>query len=253
MYNVLQNKSKMQYKFETFPYIVIDNALPTDLYNQLKKNFPDYKKIIGNNDFKENFAYRYNAHRSLKDTEISKEWKEFVKFHTSYEFLNEFYSVFGEAIKKIYKVEKNKLFNQNNVGVRFEKKNYFNLDCQFVINTPTSGETAVIEPHLDNPVEFYAGLLYMKDDDDDSSGGNLTTYSFKEKPSFYCYSRVREEKVNLIEEIEYKPNRLVMFLNSPYSLHGVSKRSKTNYYRKYINIIGEFNFELFNYRNFLEK
>ena len=44
-----------------------------------------------------------------------------------------------------------------------------------------------------------------------------------------------------------------MFLNSPYSLHGVTKRRKTNFYRKYINIIGEFNFELFNYRNFLEK
>ena len=30
-------------------------------------------------------------------------------------------------------------------------------------------------------------------------------------------------------------------------------RYKTNFYRKYINIIGEFNFELFNFRNFLEK
>ena len=63
---------------------------------------------------------------------------------------------------------------------------------------------------------------------------------------------LEKKKVNLIEEIEYKQNRLVMFLNSPYSIHGVTKRTKTNYYRKYINIIGEFNFELFNYRNFLE-
>ena len=150
-------------------------------------------------------------------------------------------------------MEKERLFTKDNIGVRFENKNHFNLDCQFVINTPTSGETKVIEPHLDNPVEFYAGLLYMKDNDDDSEGGNLTTYTFKDKPSFYGKSRVREEKVNLIEEIEYKKNRLVMFLNSPYSIHGVTKRSKTSFYRKYINIIGEFNFELFNYRNFLEK
>ena len=253
MYNVLQNKSKMQYKFDKFPYIIIDDALPSNLYNKLNNKFPDYKKIIGSNEYKENFAYRYNASNSLKDEEISKEWKEFIKFHTSYEFLEEFYLIFGEAIKKIYKVEKNKLFNQNNIGIRFEKQSHFNLDCQFVINTPTSGDTAVIEPHLDNPKEFYAALLYMKNDNDNSDGGNLTTYSFKDKPSFYGKSRVREEKVNLIEEIEYKQNRLVMFLNSPYSLHGVTKRSKTSHYRKYINIIGEFNFELFNYRNFLEK
>ena len=53
--------------------------------------------------------------------------------------------------------------------------------------------------------------------------------SFKDKPSFYGKSRVRKEKVNIIEEIEYKENRLVMFLNSLTSIHGVSKRSKTDY------------------------
>ena len=253
MYSVLQNTDNIQFKSNFFPYIVIDDALPLELYNMLKSSLPSSEKIIGNNEYHENFAYRYNANNSLRDKDISNEWKEFIKYHTSYKFLEEFYNIFGDSIKKIYKVEKEKLFNENNVGVRFEKKNFFNLDCQFVINTPTNGNTAVIEPHLDNPVEFYAGLLYMKDDDDDSVGGNLTTYTFKDKPSFYGKSRVREEKVNLIEEIEYKKNRLVMFLNSPYSLHGVTKRSKTKFYRKYINIIGEFNFELFNYRDFLEK
>ena len=253
MYSVLQNTNNIQFKSNYFPYIVIDDALPLELYNMLKSKLPTSEKIIGKNEYHENFAYRYNANNSLKDKDISNEWKEFIKYHTSYNFLEEFYNIFGESIKKIYKAEKEKLFNENNVGIRFEKKNHFNLDCQFVINTPTNGNTKVIEPHLDNPVEFYAGLLYMKDDDDDSVGGNLTTYTFKDKPSFYGKSRVREEKVNLIEEIEYKKNRLVMFLNSPYSLHGVTKRSKTKFYRKYINIIGEFNFELFNYRNFLEK
>ena len=253
MYSVLQNTNNIQFKSNYFPYIVIDDALPLELYNMLKSKLPTSEKIIGKNEYHENFAYRYNANNSLKDKDISNEWKEFIKYHTSYNFLEEFYNIFGESIKKIYKAEKEKLFNENNVGIRFEKKNHFNLDCQFVINTPTNGNTKVIEPHLDNPVEFYAGLLYMKDDDDDSVGGNLTTYTFKDKPSFYGKSRVREEKVNLIEEIEYKKNRLVMFLNSPYSLHGVTKRSKTKFYRKYINIIGEFNFELFNYRDFLEK
>tara|TARA_X000000950_G_scaffold243081_1_gene297898 strand:- start:794 stop:1555 length:762 start_codon:yes stop_codon:yes gene_type:complete len=253
MYSVLQNKSKMTFNFDTFPYLIIDDALPINLYDKLKSKFPSNNKIIGQNEYKENYAYRYNASMSLNDPEISIEWKEFIKYHTSFNFINDFYDVFGESIKKIYKVEKEKLFNENSIGVRFQKQSHFNLDCQFVINTPTSGETSVIEPHLDNPIEFYAALLYMKDDDDESEGGNLTTYAFKDKPSFYGKSRVREDKINLLEEIEYKKNRLVMFLNSPYSLHGVTKRSKTNSYRKYINIIGEFNFELFNFRNFLEK
>ena len=253
MYSVLQNKKNIQLKLENFPYLVIDDALPKDLYEKLNNDFPNYEKIIGGNEYKENTAYRYNASNSLKDNEISEEWKNFIKYHTSYEFLEEFYNIFSGAIKKIYKVEKDRLFTKDNIGLRFENQNHFNLDCQFVINTPTSGDTSVIEPHLDNPVEFYAALLYMKDNEDNSLGGNLTTHTFKDKPSFYGKSRVREDAVNLIEEIEYKQNRLVMFLNSPYSLHGVTKRSKTNFYRKYINIIGEFNFELFNYRTYLEK
>ncbi len=253
MYSVLQNKQNIRFKFDKFPYIIIDDALPVNLYEELSSNFPKYEKIIGGNEYKENTAYRYNAYNSLRDSDITNHWKEFIKYHTSYNFLEDFYDVFGDAIQQIYKVKKEKLFSKDNIGVRFENRNHFNLDCQFVINTPTSGDTKVIEPHLDNPVEFYAALLYMKEVDDNSKGGNLTTYSFKDKPSFYGKSRVREDKVNLIEEIEYKKNRLVMFLNSPYSIHGVTKRSKTNFYRKYINIIGEFNFELFNYRNFLEK
>ena len=40
MYSVLQNKSKMIYSFNTFPYLIIDDALPVDLYNKLKSAFP---------------------------------------------------------------------------------------------------------------------------------------------------------------------------------------------------------------------
>ena len=162
MYSVLQNKSKMIYNLSTFQYLIIDDAFPIDLYNKVKYNFPINEKIIGQSEYKENFAYRYNANQSLNDPEISNEWREFIKYHTSFNFINDFYNIFGESIKKIYKVEKEKLFNENSIGVRFQKQSHFNLDCQFVINTPTLGETSVIEPHLDNPIEFYAALIYER-------------------------------------------------------------------------------------------
>ena len=60
MYSVLQNKSKMIFNFSTFPYLIIDDALPIDLYNKLKSNFPSNEKIIGQNEYKENYAYRSN-------------------------------------------------------------------------------------------------------------------------------------------------------------------------------------------------
>ena len=47
MYSVLQNKKTIQLKFDKFPYLIIDDALPIDLYNKLNDDFPSYNKIIG--------------------------------------------------------------------------------------------------------------------------------------------------------------------------------------------------------------
>ncbi len=256
--SVLNNEHNINFVDIPYPHLIIDNALPIKYYEKLNQAFPSYDKIIKSDiinggKYKDNFPYRYNASDSLNDREIPKIWREFVGFHTSFKFVEDFYSIFNSSINKLYPGSRGKLANESNTGIRFTGRHYFNLDCQFVINTPTKEETSVIDPHLDNPKEFYAALLYMRDPNDDSVGGNLTTYSFKGEPSFYGKSRVREEKINLVEEIEYKENRLVMFLNTLNSIHGVSKRSKTDYFRKYINIIGEFNFELFNFRKFIEK
>ena len=92
----------------------------------------------------------------------------------------------------------------------------------------------------------------MRNKDDNSIGGNLCTYKFKKDPIFYGKSRVKDENVDLIQEIDYKPNRLVFFINTLYSLHGVSNKNISSHYRKYMNIIGEFNFELFNFRQYLK-
>ena len=239
--SVLQNKHKIDLKLSPFPYFIIDDALPSELYNHLVDNFPEYQKIVSNDifmkEYKENTSYRLRAVQSLKDDKITDLWKQFIFYHTSSKFTEELFEIFNEPLKSIYNASKDNLPNQNNTGIRFTGKHKFNTDCQIVINTPTSGDTTVIEPHLDNAKELYAGLLYMKDPKDDSSGGNLTTHKFKDKPIFYGKSRVKHENISLIEEIEYKQNRLVMFLNSPRSIHGVTKRSKTNFYRKYVNII----------------
>ena len=69
MYSVLQNKEKLNSELKN-SHIIIDDALPRDIYDILNKNFPKYEKIISNNEYKENYAYRYNAYQSLRDNEI---------------------------------------------------------------------------------------------------------------------------------------------------------------------------------------
>ena len=114
MYSVLQNKQNIQYRSDPFPYFIIDNALPKEIYNELIGSFPDYKKIIKNNrginEYKENTAYRYDASKSLFDDEINETWKNFISYHTSCDFTSELYDIFLDSIKEIYKVDKDKLF-----------------------------------------------------------------------------------------------------------------------------------------------
>jgi len=248
--NIVNNKEKVSIKNKPFPYIIIDDALPKEYYEELDKSFPKYNKIINNLNYQPNFVYRYNALQSLNDREIPEIWREFIKYHTSYKFVLEVLKTFKESIQKYYPDVK--LPTMEDVGIRFSKKNNFNTDCQFVINTPTEKETSVIEPHLDNPKEFYAALFYMRNKDDDSSGGDLTSYSYKKDPIFYGKSRIKENNVNLVDVINYKENRVVIFLNTLFSAHGVTKKSISPHYRKYINIIGEFRYELFDFRKYLE-
>ena len=252
MHSVLNNYKNGKYSKDPFPYIIIDNALPTDYYNELDTAFPSYKKIINGRQYFQNFAYRKNSAETLTDKEIPNIWKEFIRYHTSYFFVKELYNVFGEDIVKQYPPMKNNYVQNHHCGIRYLEKKDFNLDTQFVINTPVEYESTVIEPHLDNPVEFFAGLLYMRNHDDDSNGGNLCTYKFKKDPIFYGKSRVKNKYVKLIEEIEYKSNRLVLFINTLHSLHGVTNKKSSKHYRKYINIIGEFNFELFDFRKYVK-
>ena len=110
-----------------------------------------------------------------------------------------------------------------------------------------------IPQDVENHINYFNSLeKHFNSPNFDKTSKNVSRVCYESYDAL-LYLNENSQTWTQIEEIEYKQNRLVMFLNSPYSIHGVTKRSKTNFYRKYINIIGEFNFELFNYRNFLEK
>ena len=47
------------------------------------------------------------------------------------------------------------------------------------------------------------------------------------------------------KRIAYRANRLVLFLNSPWSVHGVDPRPPTPHVRRYINFLCEFREPLF--------
>jgi hypothetical protein len=99
-------------------------------------------------------------------------------------------------------------------------------------------------PHIDNPVEIYAGLLYMRLPEDESTGGNFTIHEVTGEITEVNKTLGRQVEDSLhksVKQVPYVANSFCMFLNVKDSVHSVTPRIKPQHRRQSINIIGEFN------------
>lgn len=259
--NILQkalngNTSDITFLHEPFPVMVIKDALPEDLYNQLSDQYPNLKTCFqlddkGHKVMHGNTRYQINADKGLNvsDDEVSPLWKEFIKYHTSKEFLDSVIKVFGNDIRKTHPTlegDLNKKMEDWTTAVRWRSKKVdLVMDCQPGVNSPVFQKSSVKGPHVDNKVELYAGLLYMRRDNDDSKGGSLEIYSHPngqyklENHPQWGKNTVIDPNLKRILSVPYQKNCFAFFINSRNSLHGVSDRNPTFHPRRLVNIIGE--------------
>ena len=233
----LQKMTKVQSK--PFPYLEIRDALPANIYSELAESFPE--EIITRDPPYAGHTYRYKSNPALIDREIPKIWQEFFELHTSSEYFNScielFSSFLGEdAVKLLTKATKTTR-NIDNTGQLV-------TDCQFVINEPLGSDLTSRTPHLDNPVEIYAGLLYLRKPNDTAKGGDFTVH--KQTKKINQLSKVNGRPVPPdshlpVRSIPYAANTFCMFLNVKNSIHSVSPRIEPKERRLSVNIIGEFN------------
>lgn len=206
------------------PHIVIHDALPQDIYDQLASEFPSDEIVMRGMKYEPNTRYQISAKVSGLLTEV---WKEFVSYHTSQGFFNAVKVALNFDCDGIVKMR-----DKNNQGLV--------TDCQLSINTPPDKESTVKGPHIDNQVELYAGLFYMRHPDDDSEGGDLELYNRKPDCPEYKPKEIIDQKyLEHVRIIPYKANTFVLFLNTPDAIHGVSPRKPTKYSRRFVNVIGE--------------
>jgi hypothetical protein len=204
---------------DPFPHVVIENALPDDYYAELVRTRPTPQQIMQWTGKIPGPNQRLDLPTKTALLTLSKVWVEFCKSHTSPEFVRRAMALLGAKDVPVTRVE-----------------------CQPGINTPSPTPTKVRGPHLDNPVEIYAGLFYMAEDQD---GGNLEIYRWKDgEKKFHGKLEVEESCVDLVKTVPYKPNTFVLFLNGPDALHGVTPRKSRNF-RNLVNVIAETNSPLF--------
>jgi len=232
-YSVLQNFKKEKHFFnEPYPHIVIENCLPLKTFEMLYENFP-VQTVKDNFKLVDGHTYRGLANDFIgsKRVEAKQCWIDFFQYHTSQEFYNEVLTIFNET----------RWIKNEKVKVRHtEGDAKIVTDTQFVIHQPTTGTTR--STHIDNPLEIYAGLLYMRQRGDNAKGGDFVIYDAPEIDK--VVAKTGREIPKDIEKKEhkkiiYKENTFVMFLNTNKSVHGVTPRENALHDRLSINIIAE--------------
>ena len=249
--NILQNFDKKYYFSEPFPYFVIEKCLPDKIYEMLFKDYSliiDYLKKHNDTNNLNNIRLQINSEDFLK-TDIFKKsiWYDFVKYHTSKKFLNDLVNIFNNDLNiyypKILSAFENYKNEENYLKIR-DKNNSshkFVIDCQPGINTSVIKKSNVRGPHVDNPVEIFGGLFYLRDDNDSSEGGDLEIYD-NENQKIYFEGKAEVKNLRNLKKIKsykYGKNKCIFFLNSVKTIHGISKRSETNFTRNLTNFVIE--------------
>jgi hypothetical protein len=233
------------------PYIVIDEELPADYYRELEASFPVDADVAVVEALGSRNVHRRSARDVIDDEHMPAIWREFFAYHCSRAFFSEVCSLWAEEIERFHATIPNnfgKPLSTFSVGLRetgkaateANQRTDIVLDCQFSINLSQDKANPVRGPHLDSPYKLFAGLFYMRAAEDQSQGGDLEFFRLKRgryprpKPG-----KISADEVELVDRIAYATNRLVLFLNTPVSLHGVTPRSVSPLPRRYINLLGE--------------
>ena len=245
MKSILHKVTGADVVMRPFPHVVVDGALEEDLYAQLTSHFPPSEAILDGRAVENNAPYRMPAARLLSDARVAACWKEFARYHTSAAFFREVLSIFGDAVREVHPSLPS--LDAARTSIRgAEPFADVALDCQPCWGAPVMRASSSDPCHVDRPVTLFAGLLYCRLPGDDTPGGDLELYRFRGWERRYDATRhVDASLVEPVRRIEYAANRLVFFLQSPHSLHGVTVRAATPWPRLHVNFLAEMQTKVF--------
>ena len=259
--NILNKYSRTKFFEDPYPHFIIENVFDDRVYEELYSEFgkqlmPEFKKKDGFED--NNLRIQLAAKEIIDNQKLeSSIWKDFVEYHTSKEFFLNVFQIFEKQIYKIlpdvYKnIEDNK--NKDNLTsvrsdfhksrkelVKSNKNSEYVLDCQPSLTTPNLlHEKSVRGAHVDSPYKLYAGLFYLRNSNDQINGGDIDIYKCKDKVRFnHKTDVINSQSLEKVKTFKYGKNKLIMHLNTPSTIHGVSKRDVGPFHRNLVNIIAE--------------
>jgi hypothetical protein len=246
--SLLQRVTVSDIQLDPFPHVVVEDALPGDLCDQLRASYPSLESQ-GVDASADNLRWSTKARDIDKIPNLSGLWTEMIQFHTSQAFLDQVLTLFAQPLRELFPTRFSSALalTQQRAVVRDHKNlspGQLALDAQISGNTPVKTPGAPRGVHFDAPNALYGGLYYLRDDSDDSLGGDLQIWKWKdsyshEKKSGEYREGVRLRHVELVKTVPYKANTFVFFINSIDSLHAVTTREATPHTRKFLNLLAD--------------
>jgi len=228
---------------DPYPYVCVEGALPEARYKELCETFP-MELVTSTTPHDNGICYRYKMKECQQEAPPAI-WQDFFAYHTSAEYFKACVELFAPSISSAYGDDFLHNLLQGSVTPRdVDNTGQYVADCQFVVHEPVDQTGTSRTPHVDNPVEIYAGLLYMRQPGDTALGGNFTVHRTTGEITEVNKSLGRQVDDSLHVphfEVPYEANNFCMFLNVKDSVHGVTPRIEPTMRRRSINIIGEFN------------
>ena len=253
LFNEKNNKNNLDYiniiKEQDFTILVINNAIPKDIYEKLECDYPSLKMVLECNNINNNIKKEYPtilnhnsrcyiSAKTLNDLENLKDiWKSFINYHTSNELkelkeLKDFKKDILDTFNKINEINeineniKIKNITKDNLEMDLNK----NLDFTFNYNLPVCYQ---YQPEL-KEIKFekdkiFSGFFLMRKNEDNSKGGNLEFF-------YETFNKTLNE-IKKIISIPYQKNCFVIiFKNNNLKDNEKEKKIKFGFTQRQLTI-----------------
>jgi hypothetical protein len=231
---------------------VVEGCLPAQLYAELARSFPDDETILRLGKSATRGRVQPNSRHDVGARDIldnpdcfSHGWQEFVRYHVSTVFFQEFVGLMGPEITAAYPGLERRLGRRLHelrtgiLGGVEADDGEISLDCHIGINTPSRHRGSVRRVHTDAPDELFAALIYFRADNDRAGGGDLEICRWRRGPThLFVGSEVDESDAERSHTVVTRPNTAVIFVNTANALHAVSARNPSLVSRRLVNIMG---------------
>lgn len=251
MQTLLAHTAPADVRGEPFPHVIVPSAVDPALCDDLVERFPPTEVLSEGAPLGSNKRAGLSASQVVDNAAVDPVWRDFIAAHVGQAFLGDLVRLFGEQITATYPNFERDVAPLADLRVGIRKVDDFTtadvlLDAQISINTPVTGPpSSVRTTHLDAPTKLFAGLFYLRRPEDTSTGGDLELLRYRSRPRGFRGPMVYSTFVETVATVPYERNMLVVFLNSPTALHGVTVRSRTDVPRCFVNIVAEVERPLF--------